>query len=261
VPLFLTFGDERYEEALRRVEKEALASGFFDRIVVKRPADLGSAFWKQHGSFVHANRRGYGLWIWKPWLILEALRSCEPDDFLVYLDAGCTINERGRARFEDYCRRAAASAVGALGFQLPLLEKSYTKGDLFERLHAWHLKDTRQVRASIVVIQCRAESIRFAEEWLALAEDHPLISDEPSSVSNDPSFLKHRHDQSIFSLLSKLRGATLIEDETEFADWNDATDKPFWVTRLRGKQSGPFRRLRRDLAVRWHCARHGVWRP
>ena len=243
--VFLTFGDESYEQALRRIEQEAAASGFFDRVKIGRPGDLGDAFWSRHKGLLRTAKRGYGLWVWKPQLILDTLQACAPGEHLVYLDAGCSINAAGRARFEDYCRMAEGAAAGVLGFQIALPEKSYTKGDLFARLDAWHLKDTQQVLGGIIVMQRNAESLRFVEEWRALAEDHQLISDAPSVVPNDPSFVKHRHDQSVFSLLCKLRGAALIDDETFFEDWNGAGVFPFWATRLRGE-----RRRRRSLFAR-----------
>ena len=109
--VFLTFGDAGYEEALRRIEKEAAASGFFDRLAIRRPSDLGEDFWRKHGEFVAANRRGYGCWLWKPWLIAEQLRACQPGEILVYADAGCTVRARGRRRFKEYCHMVQRFSV------------------------------------------------------------------------------------------------------------------------------------------------------
>jgi hypothetical protein len=253
--VFLTFGDAGYEKALRRIEKEAAASGFFDRLSIRRPSDLGKQFWRKHGEFVGANRRGYGCWIWKPWLIAEQLRACQPGEILVYADAGCTIRARGRRRFDEYCRMAGDSPSGVLGFQVQVAEKCFTKGDAFEALDAWHLKDTLQVVATVVLLRQCENAERFAGEWLGLAENHALISDAPSAILNDPAFVEHRHDQSLFSLLAKLRGAVVIDDEISFDD-DQARDFPFHSSRLRGGRKGPFRGLRRDLGVRLRRARH-----
>jgi hypothetical protein len=48
-----------------------------------------------------------------------------------------------------------------------------------------------------------------------------------------PSFVDHRHDQSVWSCLLKSRGAHLIPDETYHAPmWsNEGASFPFWATR------------------------------
>jgi hypothetical protein len=257
--VFLTFGDKSYERALRRIEREAVESGFFDRLIIKRPPSLGRAFWRKHGKFVAANRRGYGYWLWKPWIVLEALAACRPGETLVYADAGCTINSRGRARFDQYRRMLGEASSGVLGFRLSLAERRFTKGDVFEALDAWHLQDTPQVRATIILWRSCKDSISIAREWLELSENYELISDAPSIAPNAPDFQKHRRDQSLFSLVAKLRGAVLIDDETEFGgDWEGAGAYPFWATRLRGERPSALERLRRDLSVCWLRVRHAL---
>lgn len=254
--VFVTFGDEKYAPALRRIEREAKDSGFFDRIRIRRPSNLGRAFWRKHGRFVAANRRGYGNWIWKPWIILEELAACRPGEVLVYADAGCTINAKGRERFEEYLKLLDKSAAGVLGFQMPFEERCYTKGDAFGALDAWHLKSTGQIMATVMLWRRSSEAMALAAEWLKLAEHYDLISDSPSIVPNDPAFVAHRRDQSLFSLLAKLRGATLIEDETCFVNWDEADAFPFWATRRRGTRGGPMARLRRAISVGWLRLRH-----
>ena len=232
--VFLTFGDASFERSLQRIEREAAASGFFDVVEIKRPRDLGRTFWRKHGRFVRGNRRGYGYWIWKPWLILEALRACRAGEMLVYADAGSTINAAARRRFDDYCGALEQSPLGVVGFQMGALqERRFTKGDAFEALDAWHLRDTGQAIATMILWRACPGSIRLAEEWLALCETYALISDAPSAAPNDPTFIEHRHDQSLFSLLSKQHGATLIDDETYFSNWASALGSPFWATRFR----------------------------
>lgn len=255
--VFLTFGDAAYEPALQRIEAEARASGFFDRIAIRRPQDLGKDFWRNYGSFVASNRRGYGCWLWKPWLIRRELAACEADEVLVYADAGCTINKGGLSRLEAYCRLLQESPAGVLGFTMQHPEKAFTKGDAFGALDAWSLKDTPQVMATIILWRRCAESMAIAEEWLALAETLTLISDAPSAAPNDPAFVEHRHDQSLFSLLAKLRGATLIPDETATGG-GDASAAPFSSARRRGGRSGPLRGLRRDIRVGLQRVRHAL---
>jgi hypothetical protein len=247
---FLTFGDSTYEQALQRIEGEAVASGFFDRIAVKRPADLGKTFWRKHGRFVAASRPGYGYWLWKPWLLRQELAAMPEGGTLVYIDAGCEINGNARKRFAEYVAPARESPTGMIAFRLPLEERRYTKGDVFEALDAWHLKDTLQLVGGVLVMQSSDASRSLVGEWLARAETYHLISDAPSIVPNAADFVVHRHDQSLFSLLSKLAGTTVLDNETHFDDWSRGGDAPFLARRLRGRRRcGFMRQLQRDLDV------------
>jgi hypothetical protein len=46
----------------------------------------------------------------------------------------------------------------------------------------------------------------FVQQWYELACNYHFIDDSPSVLPNFPDFQEHRHDQSIFSLLTKKKG-------------------------------------------------------
>ena len=56
----------------------------------------------------------------------------EEGDFLVYADAGCSLNPKGIKRLEEYLQIAADSPCGVLGFDQHWLEAEWTKADLFD---------------------------------------------------------------------------------------------------------------------------------
>lgn len=49
-------------------------------------------FWVKNAEFMMSNRRGYDFWLWKPYVILSTLQDSEPNDVIIYMDAGCTLN-------------------------------------------------------------------------------------------------------------------------------------------------------------------------
>ena len=49
-----------------------------------------------------------------------------------------------------------------------------------------------------------------------LSKDDQLITDYYSFENQHEKFIENRHDQSIFSLMSKIYGCELIKNETEF---------------------------------------------
>ena len=69
----------------------------------------------------------------------------------------------------------------------------------------------------------------FITEWLYLMtrDGYHFVTDAPSRIPNQPDFREHRHDQSVFSLLSKLRGYCRIPQP------GTTTQYPIAVTRQR----------------------------
>ena len=53
----------------------------------------------------------------------------------------------------------------------------------------------------------------LVESWYEIGCDYHMIDDSPSVASNLPCFKEHRHDQSIFSLLTKTRD--LINEDVD----------------------------------------------
>ena len=43
-------------------------------------------FWENHSSFIENNKKGYGYWLWKPYIIKKTLEKMKKGDILLYLD-------------------------------------------------------------------------------------------------------------------------------------------------------------------------------
>ena len=125
------------------------------------------------------------------------------NDIILYADIGCTFNIKGFRRFNDYI--AKTKKYGALTFELDHEEFKYTKKDTFIRIfgHSFDDYSSYQRLAGIFFLvnnkfnKCIVEEIKS----IGLENDFHFISDSPSSEPNHKSFVAHRHDQSIFSLL------------------------------------------------------------
>lgn len=190
---------------------------------------------KDHGEFIKSHSRGHGYWLWKPYLILKTLREMKDGDVLVYADAGCVLNPSGRQRLHDYVDMARNSSTGILCFELrDQLERQWTKGDVFERAK-YTGYDTRQICATASVWYNCHQSRELAEGWLLACadENYHFLDDSPSRTPNQPGFIEHRHDQSIFSILMKQAGSAFLADETYYLDWQNHIDKPIHARRLK----------------------------
>jgi len=152
-----------------------------------------------------AQKRGGGYWIWKPYIITAMLAATDAE-YLVYCDCGSTFLKPLTEIIQVMCETSAA----ILAFDMTSLgrrESDWTKGEVLRALKAEdaYYTDTGQISAAASVWRVCDESRDFARLWLDLACHPPFINDAPSADGKRDwlGFMEHRHDQSLFSLLTK----------------------------------------------------------
>lgn len=59
-------------------------------------------------------------------MLLKKLDEINENDILIYLDVGCTINPKGKEKFNEYIELLNKNDEGIISFQLNHLEKKYT---------------------------------------------------------------------------------------------------------------------------------------
>jgi hypothetical protein len=237
----VSFGNTpNYVNVLLKLQEQALKLvqlKLFDRIRILTEKNLDKSFMDLHGEFISKNKRGFGYWIWKSYIIKKTLEIMKDDDIVIYLDAGCSINinDASIKRYNEYIDMVKSSDVGLLAFQLnSCLEKSWVKMDLVKHLNATpEMLETGQIAAGVFFVKKNKTTVDLFNKYYETSCHYNLLNDTPSVAKNDPCFREHRHDQSIFSLLSKLNNAIIIPDETYSKTWKDEKilGCPFWMTR------------------------------
>jgi len=224
---FLTFGGggQTYRDAVKRISGQAYRSGWFDAIYPVTDDEIfniNNDWTERNRDFIFRNKRGYGYWIWKPFLIMELMRRINYGDLLVYADAGAELNVNGSRRF--YELQELASQNDVVVFELEHKATSWTKGDLFLHLGV-SLDDPvaaeKQLMGTAIFLRKTTATLQIISHWALLCEacNYGLLDDSISVSPNDAKFNEHRHDQSIFSLLVRLSGcSTILPDETYFPD-------------------------------------------
>ncbi len=209
--VFLTFAagprfDTRYlVEDVRRLN-------LFDKIYGLGPEDLGEAFWERHGAFVRAHARGYGFWIWKPFIIQRCLRAMRDDDILLYSDAGAiVVPEDGvRARLEQQFQDIQQWPVGLGSGFATKDSRVYCKADVFASLGVRDAEERAlfQYEGGRLICRKHPAAMRIIDLWARLAweQHYHLFDNSPSRLPNYPTFKEHRHDQAIFSILMQRYG-------------------------------------------------------
>jgi hypothetical protein len=257
--IFLSFADSRMSAALQRIQTQAQVMGCYDHIVVADESYLNIDFREKYKEKLKPTVRGYGYWCWKPQVILQLLDQIDDGDIIQYTDAGCHLNPAGMTRLMEYFDLANTSKSGILAFaaiapsfhkayiKLPEMEEyRWCKSDLFNYFRVrdrLEIVNSPTIGAGIIFIKKTPESMGIIKKWLeVISDDFTLLDDTPSLIQNMTGFVEHRHDQSIFSLLCKLRGAALISAYeywyplrfVDYPDWRELKDFPIHAKRDKG---------------------------
>ena len=229
-----SFGNlDLYPSAIR-LKKQAESFNIFDEIFIYNEYNLpyDEKFERAFRSKLIPSR-GFGYWCWKPFILLKTLESMNNNDILFYTDIGCHLNKEGINRFYEYLDIVIDN--GGLSFELALIEKAWTKSDLFNYFNVFNDKnitDTFQRPSGAFWIIKNDVNIELINKWLQVYyDDFSLADDTPSKIPNDNTFNEHRHDQSIFSILSKLYNFYTIPCK-EF----EINNKQYPVNALRDKK-------------------------
>lgn len=232
----ISYGDDAYASQKIFFRETAVSSSFFDDVVIFTPNDIDPLFAFQ-AKTARERPRGGGYWIWKPYFVKKAFDRMDDNDVLVYCDAGCMINSNGWQRFEQYISILEKSDLGIIGFELPHQEIEYTKKEVFDYFDVdAEIIKSNQIMATVFLLKKCDHTRALIDEWYTIACHNPsLFTDELDGFIQYPEFIDHRHDQSIWSVIRKIRGAVIIPDETYFLDFlREGQGFPFWATRLKG---------------------------
>ena len=213
--VFITFGDEKYAKTRDFAAKMAKLMGGFDKVVTYTPEDIDEGFKKNHED-IFSIKRGYGLWLWKPYLIYKALNElCQEGDYLFYSDGGAFF-----FRSVLYIEKVMGDSDIWISC-VPLKEWQFTKQDAFDLMdcHGDKYEKTPQVQGGFLYIRKTPRSIAFIKEWLDLCCDIRLLHPDNvvSHAENRNGFHGHREDQSILSLLCKKKGQRVYQDSTQYS--------------------------------------------
>jgi len=204
----VSFATENMNHSLHRLTLQLYNTKEFDAIIILRPKifqeQAHRCFWENHKDFILSNRRGYGYWIWKPYLIKHVFDSMMNDgDILLWSDAGCEMDLLQQKTFKDLWKTTYADKIVG-SFNRPEIE--WTKRDVFIFLEMDQHKqayDTNQHQASAISFMKTPTTSEIINKWYQTCTHYPLLDDSPSKNTKRGPFREHRHDQSIFSLLTK----------------------------------------------------------
>ena len=203
----ISYANNRYMTQRKNNKKSAIEIGKVDEYYGYGPEDIDKNFYEKNKDILSRNR-GNGYWLWKPYFILKALKEKLNDgDYLIYTDAGSFYLDDVKKIIQPIEKMNKEMwSYKLTGFK----EREWTKRDAFILMGADSpfYYETDQFMACFQIYKKSKFTIFFVEEYLYYSQDKRIITDEPNTMGlpNYNGFRENRHDQSIFSILTKKYG-------------------------------------------------------
>ena len=215
--IYINYADKAFVKQQNFSLRRAKEVGNFDKIIGYSQLDIDETFYHSNRHILE-QKRGGGYWLWKPYFIYKTLQEMNDNDYLFYSDSGAfflksvdlLINE-----LEKYNQ-------DIMGFELPLIEKQWTKQELFNNLNcdSDNTKESNQIMASFHLIRKTTFSLNFYKQYLEYSCNEINITDKyDAKTTQDVSYIDHRHDQSIFSLLYKKYNLKVFKDPSQLGKY------------------------------------------
>lgn len=199
--VLITYGDKKFEMSKNRFIQNAHAINIFDKIIAYSDKDLSEEL-KQ--SEIINEKRGGGLWSWKPDVILTTLNKMEDGDILVYCDSGCTVypcNEWNHIwkSLENH---------DIIAQRIYQRTDKWTRKSIIEYFAQTNSKNWTkcyQHMATAIILKATPFTRAFVSEWKDMMISHPeMVKDVTieEKVNEAECFIENRHDQAFYSALT-----------------------------------------------------------
>ncbi len=147
-------------------------------------------------------KQGAGYWLWKPWIILDAMKRAPENAVIIYCDVGFTI--RGSLMpLIDLTKQYSILLAYYEDTKVYGVANKAVKREVFLRLDCDEPKchNGPTLLGGFLVVKNNKESRTFIETWLHYMLDPSLLIQGPSSQPELPEFKNHLHDLAILSVL------------------------------------------------------------
>lgn len=215
--VLINLSNKLYEDSRMRLNRSARTFGI-DAIRSYDFDDIRATPFYNDNREILDQPTGMGYWLWKPYIIREALLSLPDDAIVIYSDSGIELTASPEPLL-TICRQQAPVLLFGNGDHT---NAAWTKRDCFilmdcDSEYYWHAP---QCDAAFALFRKCAETIAFVEEWLHFCRDARILTDQPNTCGKRdlPDFIQHRRDQSVLSLLAQKHRLPLFRMPTQFGN-------------------------------------------
>lgn len=231
----VTFATPQFTVAVDALRVTARLAGISD-LRIYRPDHPAVRTAASENPEVAQYPRGAGYWIWKPYVVLDALTTLPEGSVVLYTDVAMTYVDEPSgllARSEDaeivLFNSALANAT----------HRTWTKRDCLVLLDADNEQhwDRRLAQGGVQLYRVGPSARSFVAEWRDAMRDPRVLTDAPNELGypNLDEFVEHRHDMSVLSVIA----ARHEIDQTRSPTVDPRPDEPgsypriFWTHRKR----------------------------
>jgi hypothetical protein len=233
--IYVSYGNEEYYKSLDLLEQTAYDIGKVDHFYKYTREWLKTTDFFQKNKYILSIKRGNGVWIWKPYIILKTFEHLDEGDVVLYSDAGIKVIDNLDSLFKITQDNSNASRMI---FKVPWvganhIAKIYTKRDCFVLMNAdepkyWNAPITN---GAISLWTKNSNNISLLNEWQNYLRDTRIVTDDPN-MCGKPNFMEfkdHRHDQSALTILCVKYNIELFRDPTQWGndEKNLFTNSPY----------------------------------
>lgn len=189
--------------------------GKVDKVIEYTIDDIPQAYLNVHKD-IFAEKRGVGLWLWKPYFINKTLETINNGDWLFYVDSGSiVIND-----IHKLIKCAEDNETDIMLFEIPLIDRQFTKKECYTKLGISDYSQN-QLAATFILVRKTRETCNFINEWLLTCEDISLLSGKHyyNDIKEFDDFYSHREDQSILTLLRIKYKLPVFRDCSDFGEF------------------------------------------
>jgi hypothetical protein len=194
----LIFGKGNFIESSNKLKNYLNELGYHN-IISLTDSDLPENF-KSEYQHILKHTKGYGYCIWKPYIILESLKSLDEDEVLLYIDS----TDLPQKQFFDLLDIHFSSN------DILLINRNYkhdewTRRDTFVLMNCdsseYHNKI--QLEAGVIALKKTTFNENLINEWFKYCTDEQILTEKPQicGLPNHIYFQEHRYDQSILTNL------------------------------------------------------------
>ncbi|HJD55767.1 MAG TPA: hypothetical protein LFW21_03875 [Rickettsia endosymbiont of Pyrocoelia pectoralis] len=148
---------------------------------------------------IFAEPAGAGLWLWKPYIILETMKKAPENAIIIYLDSAFVIKQH----VSNFIKLLSDNNI-LLVHDHDRKNGNYVKGESFALMNCLseECRNAPHIWSAVMIVRNNAESRSFIEKWLKSCEDIRVISGKDYNIyPHYPEYKWHHSDQSVLSLV------------------------------------------------------------
>jgi len=210
----INFADTNYARQQELNTLSAYEKGKADRVIEFHEEDIMELkkLYPEHFKI----KRGYGLWFWKPYLIMKAMDEINDGGYLFYCDSGAVFISDIHRLIPDL----DASGKDIMVFEQSLLARAFTKGETYHLLGCSDYEGN-QLLGGYIFLKKSEKSRGYMQQWHDAMTDLRVLSSEKflPGIKDHKDFISHREDQSVLTILCKKWGIEGHRDPSDFGEF------------------------------------------